>query len=178
LRSEGGALKNLVSDPGFEEIGSKLAPDEFSLDRDKVLDSGQVSRIGIHHWFAERSPYRCVLTETDAHSGKYALMMEHCHRARFSRSASARPGERFRVSVWFRRNEGQGRYKLEVDARLSNKTYPVLASIPLSGPPGEWREYVAEIVAPPNAGTVALKLYVNGQAASARCWIDDVFIGK
>ncbi len=178
LRTEGGEMKNLVPDPGFEEIGGKLAPDEFALDRDKVLDPDQVSRIGIHHWFAERSPYRCVLTETDAHSGKHAIMMEHCYRARFSRHASARPGERFRVSVWFRRNEGQGRYKLEVDARLSNKTYPVLASIPLSGPPGEWREYVAEVVAPPNAGTVSLKLYVNGQAADARCWIDDVFIGK
>ena len=154
-RAAGGSLKNLVSDPGFEEIGGRLAPDELAREREVVLDPGQ-----------------------DAHAGRHALMMEHCHRARFSRSAGARPGERFRVGLWFRRNEGQGSYKLEVDARLADRSYPVLASIPLTGPPGEWREYVAEVVAPPQAGTVALKLYVNGQSAGVRCWIDDVFIGR
>ena len=177
-RAAGAEMKNLVPDPGFEEIGKRMTPDEFALERDILLDPDQVKRIGIHHWFAERSPYRCILAEKDAYSGRYALMMEHCHRARFSRHAKAKPGERFRVSLWFRRNEGQGRYKFEVDTRASDRSYPVLAAVPLTGKPGEWREYVAEVAIPPKASGVFLKLYVNGQAADARCWIDDVFIGK
>ena len=177
-RASGPEMKNLVSDPGFEEIGKQMAPDEFALERDTQLSPDQVKRVGIQHWFAERSPYRCAFAEKDPHAGRYSLLLEHCHRARFTRHARAKPGERFRVSLWFRRNEGTGRYKFEVDTRASNRSYPVLASVPLTGPPGKWREYVAEVVVPPNGSGVFLKVYVNGQAADARCWIDDVFIGK
>ena len=177
-RASGPAMKNLVPDPGFEEIGQELAPDELALDRDIPLSSDRVRSIGIHHWFVERSPYRCAFTKEDSHSGRYALMLEHCHRARFTRHARAKPGERVQVSLWFRRNEGSGRYKFEVDTRASNRSYPVLASVPLDGKPGDWNEYVAEVVIPPKASGVFLKVYVNGQAANARCWIDDVFIGR
>ena len=65
-----------------------------------------------------------------------------------------------------------------LDARLSDRTYPRLASVPVSQQPDQWQELVAEVTAPAKTQTVFLRLYVNGQAADARCWLDDLFIGR
>lgn len=176
-RALGKEPKNLLTDPGFEEIGRQLAPDAFPLERDIVLDQKQAERLGFHFWFPDRSPYRCALVENAAHSGRYALMIEHCFRARFSRIAPAKPAARYRVGIWFRQSEGNGQYRFSVDARLADGSYPTLAAIPIPNKPGEWREFVTEVVAPPQASLIMLRLFVDRQAADARCWIDDVLVG-
>jgi hypothetical protein len=89
-----------------------------------------------------------------------------------------KPGERYRVGLWFRQNEGAAKYRFAVDARLANGSYPALASTPIPSQPGKWREFATEIVAPPEATTIFVRLFVDQQAAGARCWIDDAFIGK
>jgi hypothetical protein len=178
MRSKGLELKNLLADPGFEEIGRKLAPNEFALDRDIVLRPDQEEGVGIRQWFPERSPYRCLLTSNDAHSGRYALLIEHCHRARVSRLAPAAAGDRFRVSLWLKHNEGKAVYSFAVDAALEDRTYPSLASFPVPQKPGQWQELAVEVVAPPKCRHISIRLFVNGQAADACCWIDDLFIGQ
>ncbi|MBM4085301.1 MAG: DUF4838 domain-containing protein, partial [Planctomycetes bacterium] len=87
MRSKGIEIKNLATDPGFEGIGRKLAPDEFAVDAETVLRPDQEGQVGIHQWFPERSPYRIVLSRKEPHSGRYSLMIEHCHRARLSQHA-------------------------------------------------------------------------------------------
>jgi hypothetical protein len=177
-RAAGQEAKNLLSDPGFEEIGRELAPNEFALERDVLLEPAQTERLGLHLWFPERTPYRCHLTEAGAHSGRYALRLEHLYRARFTRSLAVKPGERLQVGFWFKQNEGAAKYRLEVDARLKDGSYPSLAKLPVSAPAGAWREFATEVVAPPGATTVLLRLYIDRQEAGAQCWIDDLFIGR
>jgi len=178
MRSKGIELANLLADPGFEEIGRELAPDEYAVDQDVVLRPDQEGRVGIHQWFAERSPYRCVLTRKETHSGRWSLMLEHVHRARISKSAPAAAGDRIRVSFWFKHNDGKAAYKFTVDGRTEDGTYPTLASIAVPHKPDQWQELVAEVVSPPGNRAISLRLFVNGQAAGARCWLDDLFIGK
>ena len=177
-RALGKEPKNLLADPGFEEIGRRLAPDAVTLERNVILDPDQTDRIGVKLWFPDGSPYRCAITENDAHTGRHALRIERCFRARFSQTAPAQPGARYRVGLWFRQSEGEAKYRFAVDARLADGTYPTLATVPVTGKPDQWREIVTEVVAPPTATSIMLRLYVDKQAADARCWIDDVFIGK
>jgi hypothetical protein len=177
-RALGKEPQNLLADAGFEQIGLKLAPDAVTLERDRVLEPDQLKSLGMQLWFPERSPYRCSLSEGAAHAGRYALSVEQCFRSRFSRSASAEPGERYRVAAWFRHNEGEAKYRFAVDARLGDGSYAVLATVPITSKPNEWREIVTEVVAPPSASSIHLRLYIDKQGADAKCWIDDVFIGK
>lgn len=169
--------ENLVSDPGFEEAAKSLAANQPGKTKDVVLDPEQVREVGVHLTFPDRTPYRCVLTSDEVHSGDCALLLEHCARARLTRHVSAEPGKRYRVGVWFRHNEGAARrYTFAVDARLEGTEYRNLSTLHIPDQPGQWRQYVAEVVAPPEATTIFLRLYAENQAADARCWIDDVFI--
>lgn len=104
-------------------------------------------------------------------------MLEHCYRVRISRYAAAKPGDRLRISLWFKCNNGTARYSFAVDARLEDATYPRLASVPISQQPGQWQQLVTEVTAPAKTRTIFLRLYINNQTADARCWIDDLFIG-
>ncbi|MDQ3622491.1 MAG: hypothetical protein M3463_08395 [Verrucomicrobiota bacterium] len=85
---------------------------------------------------------------------------------------------RYRVGLWSRQNEGDAKYRFAVDARLKNGSYPVLATVPVTSKSDAWRELVTEVVAPPDATSILLRLYVDKQANGARCWIDNVFIGR
>jgi hypothetical protein len=177
-RALGKEPKNLLADAGFEEIGLKLAPDAVTLERDRVLEPDQLKSLGLQLWFPERSPYRCLLSEGAAHAGRYALSVEQCFRSRFSRSASAEPGARYRVGAWFRRNEGEAKYRFAVDARVSDGSFVQLATVPITSKPGEWREIATDVVGPPNTTSLHLRIYIDKQIGDAKCWIDDVFIGK
>jgi hypothetical protein len=107
------------------------------------------------------------------------LSIERAQRARFSRYVSpVVPGARYRVGVWFKHNEGEAVYRFAVSFRLADDTYPEPVSIRIPRRPGQWRELSAEITAPPQARVMSLRIYVNNQAADARCWINDAFIGK
>jgi hypothetical protein len=177
-RAEGKEPKNLLTDPGFEDLGRQIGPTEFDVERDVVLTMEQSQRVGMHYWFPDRSPFRCVIAESAVHSGRKSLMIEHCHRARYSRSVSIEPGGRYRAGMWFRQDEGEGRYRLSVAARLKDGSYPELATINIPAKPGAWREIAAEVVAPADATTLLVRLYIDRQSAGARCWVDDVFISQ
>jgi hypothetical protein len=82
------------------------------------------------------------------------------------------------VAAWFRHNEGEAKYRFAVDARLGDGSYSALATVPITSKPNEWREIVTEVVAPPSASSIHLRLYIDKQGTDAKCWIDDVFIGK
>lgn len=171
--------QNLIADPGFEQIGNEMAAGESATRSGIVLEPDQVRALGIHMTFPDRTPYRCVLTSDDVHAGQFALMLEHCSRARFSRHVSAEPGARYRAGLWFRHNEGAaGKYVFAVDARLKSAKYYTLSTLPIPRAPGEWRQYVAEVVAPPDATTIFLRLYAQNQAVDARCLVDDLFVDQ
>lgn len=178
LRASGLEITNLLEDPGFEEIGRQLAPDEFAVEKDIAVTPELEQRLGIHQWFPERSPYRCVLTAHKPHSGRYALWLEHCHRARFSRHARAAPGERFRISLWLKHSGPAASYSVTVTTRSEEGVTTALASIRVPDKPDQWQEIVTEVVAPPKARLVGVQLFIDRQAAGARCSIDDVFIGQ
>lgn len=166
-------LTNLLTDPGFEATVIPAGANELDLPYDTAR------RLGIHHWFPERSPGLRYTVSTGAHSGRRALSIERAQRCRFSRSlAPVVPGARYRVSVWFRHNEGEALYRFAVSFRLTDDTYPEPVLIRIPHRPGRWQELSAEITAPPRARVMSLRVYVNNQAADARCWIDDAFIGK
>jgi hypothetical protein len=166
-------LTNLLANPGFEETTIPAGARELELTHDAA------GRLGIHHWFPERSPGLRYTASTGAHSGRRALSIERAQRSRFSRTvAPVVPGARYRVSVWFKHNEGDALYRFAVSFRLTDDTYPEPVLIRIPSRPGQWQELSAEITAPPRARVMSLRVYVNNQAADARCWIDDAFIGK
>jgi hypothetical protein len=175
-RAAGREPQNLLEDPRFEQIGRSLAPDEFAISDEIPLDIDQALRLGVRQWFPERAPYRCVLSPDQPRAGRYALMLEHCYRARYSVSAKTEPGERYRVGLWFRRNEGQAGYRFAVDARMADGTFQTVATAPIADESDRWRQVVTEVVAPPGSTGLSLRLYIDRQAADARCWIDDVLI--
>lgn len=171
--------ENLIADPGFEQIGREMAGEQSADRTGIILEPDQVRKLGIHMTFPDRTPYRCVLTSDNVHDGRIALMLEHCSRARFSRHVSAEPGARYRAGLWFRHNEGAARrYAFAVDARLKSRKYCTLSTLLIPNAPGEWRQYVIEVLAPSDATTIFLRLYAENQAADARCWIDDLFIDR
>ena len=177
-QAKGIEIRNTIADPGFEDAAGKLAPDEFALDEDIVLDKKQQASVGLRHWFPERAPYRNVLTKKEAHAGRYSLMLEHCHRARLSRYVRAQPGARYRVGLWIKHNKAGGSYAFSVDAKDKGGRYPTLATMRIAGKPGEWREVITDVTAPPDATLIIIRLFARGQARDGRCWVDDLFIGK
>jgi len=179
IRAKGVELQNLVADPGFEELGQEIGPDELAVEQDLVLDRAQEKRVGLHLWFAERSPYRCVLSRGEAHTGRHSVMLEHCHRGRFSRYVKPNPGARYRVGLWLKRNAAAGRYLVTVGARPPGTVKEtILASMRVAGTSQEWREIAADVLVPSDTRLLTLRLFVNGQTQGTKCWIDDFFIGQ
>jgi len=178
LRARGVEIKNLLPDPGLEEAGRELAPDEFALDRDILLAPAQEARVGIRHWFAERSPYRTVLTQEEAHSGHWSLLLERCHRVRVTRLVHVEPGWRCRVGFWLKRNAGSARYTATVTVRLKDRTEVQCAAIRVPDRPDQWQELAVDATMPPEARLLILRVFVNVQAPDARCWLDDFLIGR
>ncbi len=180
MRSAGINLENLVIDSGFEQIGQQLAPDDLAPDRQIVLNPEQQRRLGLRLWFPERTDCRIVLDDQESHSGRYSLMIENCFRARLTKSASAVPGDRVRLGVWFKHSgEQAGRYKLVADAMGPGIDGVVtLAALQIEHPADQWRQLMLDVVVPPGASRVSLRVFAESQAIGARCWIDDLFIGK
>jgi hypothetical protein len=164
---------NLLPDPGFESVELPAGAEELTL------GDAQAGRLGIHHWFPERSPgYRYSVTST-AHSGRRALSIERSRRSRFSRALGrVEPGARYRAGLAFRHNAGAAEYRFAVTFRVGNDRFvePVAFRVPRR--PDRWQELVVELEAPPEARVISVQLFVNNQAADARCWIDDAFIGR
>ena len=179
IRAKGVELQNLVADPSFEELGQEIGPDEFAVQQDLVLDRAQEKRVGLHLWFAERSPYRCVLSRREAHTGRHSVMLEHCHRGRFSRYVKPEPGARYRVGLWLKRDAAAGRYTVTVGARPPGTAKEaILASIRVADTSEGWQEIAADVTVLPDTRLLILRLFVNGQVQGAKCWIDDLFIGQ
>lgn len=164
---------NLLPDPGFE---AAVLP---AGEAERTLDDAEAARLGMHHWFPERSPgYRYALT-TEAHTGQRALSIERAQRCRFARALSGvRPGALYRVGLWFKHNAGAASYRWVV--RFSPVEGEAAEAVALRVPrrPGQWQELAAAVVAPPGARVVAVQLFINGQAPDARCWVDDVYVGR
>ncbi len=173
-QSAGVVAKNMLEDPGFESLGRERAPGG-----ELVLDSRQRRRIGdVRCWFPERTPYRIVLTNEDARSGDYAVRFEYCHRLRLSRWISAWPGSRYRLGLWIKHNEGDGTYRIAVDAKRKDGIYRQLAGHTVPRQPGQWQHFVVEVAAPADVTSLFLRLFVTDQSATSRCWLDDLFIGR
>ncbi len=165
--------KNLLPDPGFEAAPLPAGEAE------RTLDNAEAARLGMHHWFPERSPgYRYALTR-EAHSGQRALSIERSQRSRFARSlGGVRPGALYRVGLWFKHNAGAASYRWVV--RFSPGEGETAEAVALRVPsrPGQWQELAAALVAPPGARVISVQLFINGQAPDARCWVDDVFVER
>ncbi len=179
-RSTGIELTNRVSDPGFEDVGAQLAPDERDLDSDLLIGSEQQrALLNLHVWFPDRTPSRAALTTTGARTGRYALMLEHFHRARLGKTVDAEPGARYRAGLWVRCNDRPGNYRVVIGAHRPGSGLPAtLAQSPVPDKPNEWREIVADVRAPPETRRISVLLFVSEQASDARCWADDFFIGR
>jgi hypothetical protein len=115
---------------------------------------------------AENGQARCVIVRPAAASRRLQGMV-----ATFQTYLALASGARFTVIA------DNALVPADMAAIHVGDTYPVLSSIPVAAKPGEWREFSADIVMPPQARLLSLRLFVNGQAAGARCWIDDAFIG-
>lgn len=178
LKARGVEIQNLAADPGFEELGKKLGPDELALDQEVALDAKQ--QLGAHFrvWFPERSPYRVLLSKAKAHSGSYSLMIEGCHRGRLSRYARGKPHTRYSAGLWVKRNTARGSYVLLVVARRKDGTEMELASVTVTAPTEDWQKVSADVVTPKDTTLVLTRFFIRGQAADAQCWVDDQFIGE
>ncbi len=178
LKARGVEIRNLASDSGFEEIGKQLGPDELALDQEVALNREQ--QLGAHFraWFPERSPYRVVLGKKEARSGDYALMVEGCHRGRLSRYAKGKPKARYSTGLWVKRNAARGHYVLVVVARRKDGVETELANVAVTASTGDWQEASADVVTPEDTTLVLTRFFIRGQAADARCWVDDLFIGE
>lgn len=178
--SRGIELANLVSDPGFESVGARLAPDERDLDSDILIESEQLrSLVNLLVWHPNQTPSRAALTATEVRSGRYALMLEHFHRARLGKSVDAAPGARYRAGLWVRCNDQPGNYRVVIGAHLPGGGLPAtLAEIQAPDKPDAWREIVADVLAPPETRRISVSLFASEQAREARCWVDDFFIGR
>jgi len=173
-------LEKLVKDPGFEEIGQALGPDELAIEREIVLNPEQLRQLGMHFWFADRADYRVVVADLESHCGRFSLMIENCLRTRLTRTVSAETGERIRVGLWLKHNGGRVRhYTMAVDAMGPGlEGVMPLASLRSSQPADAWHELQTDVVVPPGASRVNLRVFVDTQGVGSRCWIDDLFIGK
>jgi hypothetical protein len=174
LRATGRHSQNLISDPGFEQTGQRLEAGQPGADGNLLLAREQERRLGLHFWFRNRAASRAVITNEKAHNGRYALLLEHCARARFTRSAPAEPGARYRSEVWVKHNKANGKYRQTMEARLKDGSFRLLSSIPIAAKPGEWQKVVGEVAAPPETSSIFLRLFVEEQAQDARFWIDEV----
>ncbi len=172
-RAAGPEPVNLLPDPGFESVALPAGAEELTL------SDAEAGKLGIHHWFPERSPgYRYSVTAA-AHSGRRALSIERAQRCRFSRTLSrVEPGARYRVGLAFKHNAGAANYRLAVVFRLTDGRFvePIAFRVPPR--PDHWQELAVEVEAPVGARVLTVQLFVNNQAADARCWIDDAFIGR
>lgn len=168
--------ENLLEDPGFEEFGNAVVPADAG-EAAFTLDQERVRQAGIHLTFPDRTPYRCALVRDKPHSGDHALMIEHAARARFTRHVKIEPGKRYRAGLWFRQDDGDASpYQFSLDVRLKDGSYQTLSTLRIPEEPDKWRQFVADVVAPPDAVTLFVRLHAANQAAGTRCWIDDVFV--
>lgn len=178
--SSGIELTNLVADPGFEDIGAKLAPEERELDQDILIDSEQLrALVNLSVWFPDQTPSRAALTAIGARTGRYALMLKHFYRARLGKSVAADPSARYHAGLWVRCNDQPGNYRVTITAQLPGRDEPTtLADIPVPHKPNEWQEIVADVLTPPEARRLSVLFYNNDQAHGGCCWVDDFFIGR
>jgi hypothetical protein len=176
-RARGIEPANLLTDPGYEEVGAKLAPDERDLDADVALDPGHIG--GLHIWHADRTPFRVALTRSEPRSGDWSLMLEHLVRARLGRSVPAEPGARYRAGLWIRHNDAPGKYVVVISAAMPDGGLPTpLVTMPVPERPDQWQEIATDVVAPAEARRMNVQLLIDSQAQDARCWVDDFFLGK
>jgi len=178
LKTRGVEIRNLASDPGFEELGKRVGPDELALDQDVSLNREQQLAAHFRVWFPERSPYRVVLSKKEAHSGNYSLMIEGCHRGRLSRYAKGKPKSRYSAGLWVKRNSARGSYVLVVVARRKDGAETELANVAVTASTEDWQEVSADVITPEDTKLVLTRFFIRGQAGDARCWVDDLFIGE
>lgn len=162
------SITNLLNDLGLGLLEQK---------EELLLTTEQEAKLGLYFWYRNRSNPKCVLTRVEKIVGEYSLMIENAHRVRLSRSVKAKEGERYHVSLKFRRNEGKASYWFTVDAKVG-ASYPTLSSIHIDVNPLEWITFEADVIIPPGTTNLFLRLYANGQAIDSKCWIDGPFIGK
>jgi len=171
------ALARSLHEAGLAERGTDVELDEARMT--VLRDLPELGGQGFGHiWFPDRSENRRVLSIEEAVSGLYALMFEYCHRLRFTRLVRAVPGGRYRAGLHFRHNDEPGQYRLEILAQHQDRSRTTLVSRTLRGPPDEWEDVTLGFEAPEDATTIFFNLFINGQAPSSRCWIDDLFIGQ
>ncbi len=162
--------ENLVSDPGFEEIAEEQ-------EEETVLTKDQTRAAGVRLTFPDRTPWRCLISSSEVKSGKAALVLEHCARARFSRHIRAEADTRYRAGLWFRQDDGiSSPYTFSIDVRLEDGGYQTLSTLTIPPVANVWRQFVADVVTPPNTVNLFVRLHVQNQAAGTRCWIDDVIV--
>lgn len=165
--------ENLVENPGFEKLIG-LTP---AKEGDTLLKGDQIRAAGVHLTFPDRTPFRIAYSSKQVHSGKHALMLEHCARARLTRHISAKPETRYRAGFWFRQDEGPaGAYQFTIDVRLRDGSYKTLSTLTIPKQPGQWRPILADVITPRETVNVFVRLHARNQAAGTRCWIDDVFV--
>jgi len=169
--ASGRELPNLIADPSFEERGRQrpaAAPAE--------LPTAHELREGLRVWHGAGTPMKCTLTDEDAHTGKYSVVLWETQHAGISESVSAKGGEHLRMSVWVKHNDGQATY--EVAALPRSDRMLGRTTIPVPWKPGEWQQIETLFTAPPETTTVGLYLFVDRQSPGARIWVDDFFVGK
>lgn len=164
--------ENLVKNPSFEDV-SNLGPKKSG---EIMILGSQIRAAGVHLTFPDRTPFRIAATTEHAHSGDYSLMLEHCARARLTRHISAKPNTRYRAGFWLRQDDGTtSPYLFTIDVRLRDGSYKTLSTLTIPNQPGQWRPFLADVVTPPGAVTLFVRLHARNQAAGTRCWVDDVF---
>jgi hypothetical protein len=178
LQAKGVEIVNLASDPGFEKIGEKLGAGEWDPEQDASLNRKQQLQSGFRVWFHKRSPYKVSLTGRDVHSGKYALLIEGCHRGRLSRYAKPKDGARYRVGFWIRRGPGKGAYKMIVAWRDANRKDHALAAVPVPAVESGWEEVAVDVAPPKEARLLLINFFVRGMDPEARICVDDMMIGE
>ena len=149
---------NLVEDPGFE----------LGLKPELVNDEPKQGSVAV--------------TKEKPHTGNRCAIMWDCKTSSIVKRISAKPGEKFRISVWMRSmdypgpNSILGLYGIRINAKQGTKTVNWVRE--KIAPTGEWQEFTMPYTAPAGTDTVEVLVNVMRQHAKARAWVDDISVTR
>ncbi|MBR7139518.1 MAG: DUF4838 domain-containing protein [Lentisphaeria bacterium] len=163
----GAKYKNFCSNPGFEKQGRsrKVA----GADWQKINAAGWSSWIGVY------TPGSVTISPAAARSGKRGVLFDGCQAATVNYVIPVSPGERYRVTAWFKGKGGHISANFKDKAKKWLHKSSFIKSRIANGN-GEFEKITMTFSVPLKAASCSLLFGVRDQKKGEKMYLDDVEI--
>ena len=158
---------NLCRNPGFEMKGKGKAP--------SGADWEKIDALHWSSWKGVYTPGRISVSSSAARSGKKGVLFEGCQAATVNYVIPVRPGERYRVTAWFKGKKGQ----ISANFKGKDKKWLHKSSFirsPETAGGGKFEKISFSFTVPPKAANCSLLFGCRDQKKGETLSLDDVEI--